>query len=163
MAARLQLWSYRRFRERTRKNRKGPNGYNKQPGPGRRRRTKHASSNGGVATNESREQTKRHTRCRTVRNTVTNTAAGYTIGTKKPTTTFAGYTIGTKTPNTPTSLTTNETTNATAPTHTATTAKAITTTAGTRHLVYTKKRKLVDRKPQPGRKNLHQRTEQRMA
>ena len=128
MAMWLQLWPYGRFRERSCKNRKSPNDYKTQPGLRRRGCTKHASSYGRIATNELRKQTKHHTRCRTVQNTVTNNTAGYTIGTKKPTTTNASHTIGMKTPNTTTSHMTNGTMHATTPILTATTMKAITIT-----------------------------------
>src|SRR6266849_7061730 len=151
MAAWLQLWSYRRVRERPQTNRKSPSARQARQGLRRqRRRTKHVLSNGRVTTNEARAETKHHDRCRTVQNTVTNTTTDHMIGTK--------------TTITPTSLTTNETTHATTPILTTTATKAVTTTiTRTRHLAQTTTKTLVNRKPQPGCQDSHQQAKQRMA
>ena len=154
----LQLWPYGRFQECSCKNRKSPNDYKTWPGLRRRGCTKHASSYGRATMNELWKQTKHHTRCRTVQNTVTNNTTGYTISTKKPTTTNASHTIGTKTPNTTTGHMTNRIMHAATPILTATMTKAITITR-TRHLAQTMMRTLVDRKPQPGHQNIHQQAE----
>ena len=146
MATWLQLWLYRRFREHSRKNRKSPNYYKTRPGLRRRGRTKHASSYGRIVMNELQKQTKHHTRCRTIQNTVTKNTAGYTIGTKKPTTTDASHTISLKTPNTTTGHTTDGMMHAATPILTATMTKAITITR-TRHLAQTMMRTLSTENP----------------